>query len=234
MTPRRPAPSRLALAALLLISSGVEPSAWAGNLVQDPGFESADTGALPGDSNLFTNGQSIDGGIWTVTQGTVAVDTETSFIFDGSKSLLLDGDNSGPDSVTQTLATTPGQLYLVSFWANSDVTNTFLATLGGIPITGGPTSIVQNGFPGVDPLSNSSLFQLYTGTVMASSNSMDLTFTATAFPTIDSGVSIEIDNISVSAVPEPPAFTLATIGSIVGCLVGMLRTYQWRRELVAR
>jgi len=224
----------LALAALLLFASGAEPSAWAGNLVQDPGFESADPGALPGDSNLFTSGQSIDGGAWIVTQGTVGVDTETSFIFDGAKSLLLDGDNSGPDSVTQTLATPPGQLYVVSFWANSDVTNTFLATFGGTPITGGPTSIVQNGFPGVDPLSNSALFQLYTGTAMATSSTMDLTFTATAFPTIDSGVSIEIDNISVSAVPEPPAFTLAAIGSIAGCLVGMLRTHEWRRKRTSR
>src|SRR4051794_1153475 len=106
------------VAGLLLFGCGLVPAVRAGDIVQDGGFESADPGALPGDSNTFNSGLSIDGGFWTVTQGTVGVDTETSFIFAGSKSLLLDGDNSGPDTVSQTLATTPGQLYAIRFWAN--------------------------------------------------------------------------------------------------------------------
>src|SRR5215475_5587966 len=75
-----------------LIAFGLSSSAGAraGNIVQDPGFESANPTALPGDSNLFTSGMSIDGGPWNVTQGTVGVDTSTSFIFDGSKSIVLD------------------------------------------------------------------------------------------------------------------------------------------------
>jgi hypothetical protein len=208
---------RSSLASLFLLGFSLVPAARAGNIVQDGGFESADPGALPGDSNTFNGGQSIDGGIWTVTQGTVGVDTATSFIFDGNKSLLLDGDNSGPDSISQTLVTTPGQLYAISFWANADVPNSFLVTFGGTPVTGMPTSIAQNGFPGSDPLSNSSQFVLYSGLVMATSTSTDLTFTTTAFPTISSGVTVEIDNVSVSAVPEPPTILLAAVGS-AGCL----------------
>jgi hypothetical protein len=196
------------------------PFVQAENIVQNPGFELADPNALPGDLNLFTSGQSIDGGTWFVTEGTVGVDTETSFIFNGRKSVLLDGDNSGPDSLTQTLATTPGQIYTILFWANADVPNVFSVTFGGTPVTGTPTSIAQNGFPGVDPLSNSSLFVLYLGTATATSASTDLTFTTTASPTIDSGVTVEIDNIMVvaGAIPEPSALTLASTGAVLGSL----------------
>jgi len=203
---------------LVMVGLGLAADVRAGNIVQDPDFESADPGAKPGDSNFFTSGQSIDGGLWNVTQGTVGVDTDTFFIFAGHKSILLDGDNSGPDSLTQTLATLPGQLYTISFWANSDVQNLFSVTFGGNPVSGAPSSIVQNGFPGADPLSNSSLFVLYTGTAIASSSSTDLTFTVTALPTVTSGVSVEIDNVSVAAVPEPSTFTLAAIGAV--CTLG--------------
>ena len=78
------------------------------------------------------------------------------------------------------------------------------------------TTIAQNGFPGSDPLANISLFVLYTATAMANSSSTDLTFTTTAFPTINSGVTVEIDEISVAAgtVPEPSTLTLAAIGAM--------------------
>jgi hypothetical protein len=212
--------SRALCVGLVVMGLGLAADVRAGNIVQDADFESADPGALPGDSSFFTSGQSIDGGLWNVTQGTVGVDTDTFFIFAGHKSILLDGDNSGPDSLTQTLATTPGQIYTISFWANSDVPNIFSVTFGGNPVSGAPTSIVQNGFPGADPLSNSSLFVLYTGTAMASSSSTDLTFTVTALPTITSGVSVEIDNVSVAVVPEPSTLTLAAIGAVctIGCM----------------
>jgi hypothetical protein len=130
------------------------------------------------------------------------------------KSILLDGDTSGPDSLTQALATTPGQTYAISFWANSDVANSVAVTFGGSPVSGIPTSVVQNGFPGSDPLSNGSLFVLITGTATAVSSTTDLTITGTAFPIINSGVTIEIDDVSVASVPEPSSFVLAAIGAI--------------------
>jgi hypothetical protein len=41
---------------------------------------------------------SIDGGSWIVTQGTVGVDTENFYVYDGNnyKSVFLDGDAAGP------------------------------------------------------------------------------------------------------------------------------------------
>jgi hypothetical protein len=207
----RPSLRPVYLAPIVLVL-GLAAEARAANIVQDSGFELAAPSALAGDLNFYTNGQSIDGGIWNVTQGTVGVDTSTSFVFDGSKSLLLDGDNGGPDSLTQVLSTTPGQLYTLSFWANADVPNSFSATFGGVTVAGLPTSIAQNGFPGLDPLSNSSHFQLYTATARATSASTALTFTTTAFPTLTSGVTVELDDVVVSAVPEPSTLALAGIG----------------------
>jgi hypothetical protein len=208
----------------VLFVLGLTNGARAANLVQDPGFESADSAALPGDSNVFSAGQSLDGGIWRVTQGSVGVDTSTFFVFDGSKSVFLDGDNAGPDSLTQTLVTTPGQIYTISFWADADVPNAFSISFGGIPVTGIPSTIAQNGFPGSDPLSNSSLFVLYTGTATAASSNTDLTFTTTASPTISSGVTVELDDVSVvaGAVPEPSTLTLAVVGAL-GSLGYVLR-----------
>jgi hypothetical protein len=205
---------RLALLSLAVFGSVMLTGVRAGNIVADSGFESADPGALPGDFNVFTSGQSIDGGAWNVTQGMVGVDTSTFFVFDGQKSVLLDGDNSGPDSLTQTLATTAGQKYTISFWANSDVANSLSVSFGGAAVSGMPTSVPQNGFPGSDPLSNSSFFVLLTGTATAVSSSTDLTITGTAFPTLTSGVSIEIDDVSVASVPEPSTFLLLAIGAI--------------------
>jgi hypothetical protein len=200
----------------MVLGLGLASQARGANIVQDSGFESADPNALAGDTNFFNSGQSIDGGTWNVTQGMVGVDTSTFFVFAGNKSVVLDGDDSGPDSLTQTLATTAGQIYTISFWANADVPNAFSITFGGTTVTGAPTTIAQNGFPGSDPLSNSSLFVQYSATATAVSSSTDLTFTTTAFPTIDSGVTVEIDGISVFAgtVPEPSTLTLAAIGAM--------------------
>src|SRR5579863_3216818 len=81
------------------------------NIVADPGFELADPGAPANGTTFFTAGSSFDGGIWNVTQGTVGVDTQIFYVFDGNKSIFLNGDRGGPDSLTQTLTTTPGQTY---------------------------------------------------------------------------------------------------------------------------
>jgi hypothetical protein len=221
------------LLGLIVVALALTPEARAANIVGDPRFELAAPTALPGDTTFFTSGQSIDGGLWNVTQGTVGVDTSTFFVFDGAKSIVLDGDNSGPDSLTQTLATTPGQLYTISFWANADVPNTFSVTFGGATAASAPTSIAQHGFPGSDPLSNSSLFQFYTATAVATSSSTNLTFTTTAFPTLTSGVTVELDDVSVIAgsVPEPSTLTLAGIGVLA--LVEVVRRNERRRRITS-
>ncbi len=213
--------------AVLALTSGV--CAYA-DIVVDGNFEGADLGAGTG-TDYFTSGESIDGGSWTVTQGTVGVDTNNFYIFDGSKSIFLNGDITGPDSLTQTLTTVVGQTYTIGFWADADVANTFSVTFGGAPVAGAPTSIAVNGFPSPNYLGNSSLFEFYSGTATATSTSTDLVFTASGFTANSSGVTVEIDNVSAipttSSVPEP-----GTLGLLSAGMLGVLSMA--RRKIQSR
>jgi hypothetical protein len=187
---------------------GLSVSAHASTVIADGGFEAA------GGGNVYFAGQSIDGGSWNVTNGAVYIDTLDPYVYAGSNSVNLTLANLYvPNSLEQTLTTTVGQTYTVNFWANSDSANTFSLTENGSALTGSPTSIVDNGFPGT--ITNSSLFVDYTGEFTATSTTTDLTFTATGDPIIGStDGSVMIDDVGISATPEP--------GSIVLTLTGMI------------
>jgi hypothetical protein len=194
-------------------------TAHADSIVADGNFEAAAPGE-PADSTAFYNlGSSIDGGSWFVTQGTVGVDTQDYYVFDGNKSVFLNGDVIGPDSLTQTLNTTIGQTYTIGFWANSEVPNAFSVTFGGVPVTGAPSSIADNGFPSPNWLGNSSEFTFFTGTALATSTTSALTFTATGFPGPLTGTTVEIDDVTVT--PEPGSIVLMLTGiAVLGLAVG--------------
>ncbi len=208
----------LTLAAVALIC-GTSRSTY-GGIVTDGGFESADPGGTAGNTDYFTTGQSIDGGSWLVTQGTVGVDTQNLYVYQGNKSVYLSGsgnDNSmATDSLTQTLNTVIGDTYTIGFWANADTPNTFSVTFGGAAVNGAPASIAQNGFPSNNWLGNSSLFTYYSGTATATATRTDLVFSAAYQGNSDTGVTVEIDNVDVtgltSATPEPATFPLTALG----------------------
>jgi hypothetical protein len=216
-------PWRAALAAAVLLGAGGLAPAARANIVADPGFEQADTAGVAGDTDYFLPASSIDGGSWNVTAGLVGVDTQDAYVFDGNKSVFLNGSGGVTGQITQTLATVIGATYSVSFWADADTTNTFSVTLGGLAVAGAPASIAQNGFPSDAWLGNSSEFALYTGTVTATAASSDLVFTATDL-TGGPGVTVEIDDVSVSAVPEPTSLPVMATG-----MLAMLVAAGWRR-----
>jgi len=200
-----------------------------GSIVVDGGFESADPTAPQGATDFFTAGMSIDNGGWIVSQGTVGVDTQDSYVYDGNKSVYLNGSAStifspGPDSLAQALATVPGDTYSVNFFADADTPNNFTVTFGGALVTGAPISIAANGFPGG--------FAAYRGTAVAASISTDLVFTSTD---ISLGT-VEIDDVSVidatlaSGAPEPPTWLTALIGG--SGLIGI--AHSRRRSPVAQ
>jgi len=193
------------------------------NIVTDPCFESADPGATPGTTDVFSSGASIDAGFWLVTAGTVGLDTDNLFVFDGHKSIFL-SEGSGADSLTQTLSTIAGQTYDISFWSDADVPNDFSVTFGGLPVTGAPSTIAMHGFPGSG---NAGEFVLYSGTATATSTSTDLVFTTMAFPTSASGVTVELDDVSVSpvsSVPEPSGLLTALALTSLLAIAAVRRT----------
>jgi len=216
----RPGPSLPLLAAALAVLS-LSATAHAGNIVADPGFESA------GGGNVYYSGQSIDGGAWTVTQGAVYIDNLDPWVYDGANSVNLTGANLySTDALTQVLTTVVGQEYSVSFWANADISNIFSLTENGNAVSGIPGSIAQNGFlDQIDPLGNSALFVDYTGEFVATSAITDLTFAATGNPPIGSpNYSVMIDDASVTAAPEPGSIVLMLTGLIgLGLLVARKR-----------
>lgn len=91
---------------------GVAQSAHAGNIVADPGFESATGHAY------FNAPNFIGDGVWQVSTGTVLVYNIPGAAHSGSNFISLSPDST-PSTLQQTLTTTPGQAYNLTFWFES-------------------------------------------------------------------------------------------------------------------
>jgi hypothetical protein len=164
-----------------LAALALAPMARAQNLVQDPGFENAtDSNTAPGwtlSSGFgtdYVNGQSQSGGA-PATGSWYAEFTATS------------ASNAQSGTLSQMIATTPGQYYTVTFFlANFGAPhNTFLATFGGQTLLS---------------LTDASAFgyQQYTMVVRATSTQTKLAFTGEQDPS-----SFGLDDVDVEAGPAP-------------------------------
>lgn len=137
---------------------------------------------------------------------------------DGTHFLDLTGYISGPPfgGVTQTIATTPGQQYSLSFFLG-----TFTQRWGGPPVSilasaGGTSSTFT-----VSTTSTASTWTPFSMLFTATSANTTITLTGAA------GVEyIGLDNVSVdlaSTVPEPESWALLMLGLGLLCLVGRHR-----------
>ena len=191
------------------------PLAHAATILADGGFESAGSG------NVYYAGDTIDGGSWTVTAGSVYVETMDPYVYAGNNSLNLTYVNPYvSNSISQIIATTAGQNYVVSFYANADTANIFSLSENGVTVTSSPSSIANKGFPGA--VTNSNLFTYYTGSFFANSASTTLNFASTGNPPLGSSVgSVLIDNVAVAATPEPASLALVFTGA--AGLAGLIR-----------
>ena len=146
---------------------------------------------------------------WVVTAGTGAICNNNGngcgnagSAHTGTQMAFLDWSNSF-NTITQTLTTVIGQDYLISFWVDSDHGNLLQVSLGGSTLFDG-TATPSSGYVEYEFHSN------------ATSTSTDLAFSGER--TVG-GVEL-LDDVSVSAVPEPSTWFL-TSATLLG--IGVLR-----------
>ena len=168
--------------------------AWAvparADLVQNGGFE---TGALTG---------------WSASSG-VGIDNTNPYV--GSYDAVF---TTASGTLSQTLATTPGQGYLLSFAVddeNASVLDSFSVSFGGFSqsltgdVTGGSYAVEQYVVPGSD---------ITTG-------STTLSFSASLDPS--STLAWNLDSVSVTpetaSIPEPSALLLLATAGVFGFLI---------------
>ena len=221
-----------ACVALMLVGAAATAHA-STNLLTNGSFELGTFTDQGQDTETFTAGSTVMTG-WTTTGNFVSWIGPTNpfglSAQDGSYFLDLTGYQAGGPfgGVTQTIATTPGKQYALSFYLGS-----YTAVWGGPPVSitalaGGTTGVFTNG-----SATSSSTWTLE-----------DLAFTATSTSTAisligDAGVNyIGLDNVAVqcvntggcaggggTGVPEPGVFGLMSLGLAA---VGLLRRRQPR------
>jgi hypothetical protein len=169
---------------IIAVLASAALSAHAQNLVANPGFETGD----------FTG--------WTNNGGGNFVNTGNAY--DGTYSAWM-GAVGSDNSFQQSIATTPGLMYSVSFYLlnQGGTPNDFTASFAGVTIY-----TVTNG--GTMP------WTLETANIMATSSSSLLLFSARQDPTY-----WQVDDVNVHAVPEPGTLGLIAIGALG--LVGAFR-----------
>lgn len=176
--------SVLTLMGLLVLSAPALP---AQNLVANPGFETGDFS----DWNLTGDGDSI-----------VDVGVGHTGLYAASLGAIPPDQND----LTQTLATTPGQPYALTFFAQTPEFNNppgfpnSLTAYFGDTLVVGPLTVPD------DPN-----YQRYSYFVTATSSSTLLRFVVTNEPDYT-----QLDDISVVAVPEPGSLALLLGGSCWG------------------
>lgn len=192
------------------------------SLVVNGSFEG--TGNIATYTTLAAPSTAING--WTVTSGSIDWIGGYWTAQAGNRSLDLAGSNANGVIVGQTFATVVGQTYEVAFWmaGNPDRLTTKYLSATVTDATDDSVLATQNfSFTNTAATTKTNMgWTEYSLVFIAESTSTKLTFTS--LNAVSWGAAL--DNVSVTAVPEPA--TLA-IWSLFGA-VGMTATWRRRRR----
>lgn len=194
----------------LLVAASLSTAlcASAQNIVQDPGFEAA-IGAA-GVRTFYDSGSTIDGGLWTLAAPSSGaynytyVDRNPAYVITGATSLLLSGT-----SARQTLSTTANQAYTVSF----DTYGYFGSTPVVVGFGASSRTLAVPAYASTNPVVGVTHFSFLANATGP--------LTLMSFGVTDASA-LEIDNVSVVAVPE------STSGAALG--LGALAMLRRRRK----
>jgi hypothetical protein len=199
---------------LLALTAGLAMKAPASSILSDGGFETPNV--TPGASQYTTN---LGDGFWNVTQGGIQIFNtaigEGAVPHSGNQFAYLDDGNT-PNTLSQTLATTVGQSYVVSYWVADNDPNSLVVNFGD-----------QNLFTGLAPTLGVGAAGDYvnaTFIVTADAPSTNLTFTG-QWLGFDGDYGTILDDVSVTAASAPEPATLAFSAS------GLLWLFSLRRPL---
>lgn len=185
------------------------------NLILDGGFDQATVtfpfyenyGPVAGDPNY--GGVSFDSH-WVITGNVDLVLPPPSGWTPVSppNSLDLNGNTNGnpQDAIAQTIGTTVGQKYNLSFYYSNNSYGSPQPAEATVTINGSSFNIFHGGATPTDMN-----WFLYTGTFTAISNSTTLMFSETdGSPCCNGGIAL--DSVSISAVPEPSTWAMLVLG----------------------
>ena len=177
------------VAAITLLSGASNAAV---NIVNNPGFEVPNIG-MPVDGYMYTN--SVPG--WVVTGNpTVLFNSTYRPVFTGLQAVQIERNG---DMLSQSLTTVNGQQYQLSFnwstwWLNNTTVSTLEVTSGNVINTLMATGTAYS------PQS-----WLFTAAGASTTLSfMNIGATGTSYP--------QIDNVSVTAVPEPGTYAMLLAG----------------------
>lgn len=178
------------------------------NIVSDPGFESAGLSC-----NFVSGGYTgnIDGS-WSATQGTISIcdsaDGLGAVPHSGEQFAYLDFAST-VNTLSQTLTTTPGQEYEITFWLADTYANPVAVYFGADAFYGSAPRTVSQ----VRATTRRSPY-----TLLATSTSTVLSFSGY----YSDGFGTLLDDVSVSPVPEPGTLGIAAV-ALLGVFIARKR-----------
>ena len=197
--------------AVSLTALAMPAHALTADLVVNGGFEDSSVTDSSGYRTFSSLSQGLAG--WTVGMGSVDLVGSYWDAASGSNSLDLNGSRKG--EIHQSLLTTAGQLYQLSF----DMAGNF----AGGPAIKGMTVNVDGKSYSFDTTGRSAAdmgWTHYASTFIALSNSAVLSFASN----ISGAYGPALDNVSVVAVPELPSYAMLIVG------LGLMGTIASRRS----